>query len=443
MKSQKNIPTGKIQRATRFVATGVKVGGNYIKHYAKKAFNKDLSKDELHEDNARDIYDALSNLKGSALKVAQMMSMDKNMLPKAYTNRFTMSQYSAPPLSGPLVAKTFKQYFGKTPSEIYDKFSKEAVNAASIGQVHSAEINGKKLAVKIQYPGVADSVSSDLKMVKPFASIILGLPDKDIDKYLSEVESKLMEETDYELELRRSVEISKACAHIPHLVFSNYYPEYSSKKILTMDWLEGKHLKEFMQTNPSDEVRNQIGQALWNFYDFQMHTLKEVHADPHPGNFLMREDGTLGIIDFGCIKEIPSDFYKDFFMVINPHLLKDEEMMMDNFYKMEFLNKNDKPEEVAFYTEVFKKMIGLLCRPFRSEYFNFSDDEYFKEIFEFGERLSTMPEIRNSKEARGSKHSLYINRTYFGLYSILNELKANNIKTIRPAWLDEPLEVSQ
>ena len=204
------------------------------------------------------------------------------MLPKAYQDRFTMSQYSAPPLSGPLVVKTFQKYLGKSPQQIFDTFEMEAMNAASIGQVHLAYKDGKKLAVKIQYPGVADSIQSDLKMVRPFASVILGLPNKDIDKYLAEVESKLVEETDYDLELQRSVEISKSCAHMPDLKFSNYYPEYSSKKILTMDWMDGLHLKEFLQTNPSQEVRNKIGQALWDFYNFQMHESKAVHADPHP-----------------------------------------------------------------------------------------------------------------------------------------------------------------
>lgn len=438
MKSQKNIPTSKVQRATKFVKTGVKVGGNYIKHYTKKAFNKNVSKEELHEANAKDIYDALSNLKGSALKVAQMMSMDKNMLPKAYTERFTMAQYSAPPLSGPLVIKTFQKNLGKTPQEIFDKFGMEAVNAASIGQVHEAHKDDKKLAVKIQYPGVANSISSDLKMVRPFASMILGLPDKDIDKYLKEVESKLLEETNYELELKNSVEISEACAHIPHLFFSNYYPEYSSQKILTMDWLDGLHLKEFLATNPSQEVRNQIGQALWDFYDFQMHTLKAVHADPHPGNFLMRDDGTLGIIDFGCIKAIPRDFYRNYFLVVHPDFLKDEQLMMKVFYEMEFLFEKDTPQEVEFYKGVFTQMIGLLCRPFYEETFDFSNDQYFEEIFEFGEKLSTLPELRKSKEARGSRHALYINRTYFGLYSILNELRAT-VQTTRPEWLKMPL----
>jgi len=438
MKEQKSIPTSKVQRATKFVTTGVKIGTNYLKHYAKKAFDPSISRDELHEDNARDIYKSLSELKGSALKVAQMMSMDKNMLPKAYSDRFSMAQYSAPPLSGPLVVKTFQKNLGKSPQELFDTFEMQAVNAASIGQVHLATLKGKKLAVKIQYPGVADSIHSDLKMVKPFAVSILQLPNKDIDKYLEEVESKLIEETDYERELRRSVAMSEACAHIPHLKFSKYYADLSCKRILTMDWMSGQHLKEFLQTDPSQEVRNRIGQALWDFYDFQIHQLKAVHADPHPGNFLMEADGTLGIIDFGCVKEIPADFYENYFVVVNPHILQNEAKLEEVFYKMEFLYQEDTPALRKFYTDIFKQMIDLLTRPFRTETFDFSDDVYFKEIYEFGDSLANMKELRESKQARGSKHSLYINRTYFGLYSMLNDLRAT-VRTTRPAWLNAPL----
>lgn len=439
MKEQNNIPTSKVARATKFVSTGIKIGGNYLKHYAKKAVGMNPSKEELHEDNAKDIYNSLSQLKGSALKVAQMLSMDKNILPKAYVDRFTMAQYSAPPLSAPLVMKTFQKYFKKNPQEMYDSFEMEATNAASMGQVHKATKDGKNLAVKIQYPGVADSIKADLKMVKPFASMILGLPDKDIDKYLQEVELKLTEETNYDLELKRSIEISEACAVIPNLVFTQYYPDLSCQKILTMGWLEGMHLKEFLLTNPSQEIRNQIGQALWEFYNFQMHTIRAVHADPHPGNFLMRNDGTLGIIDFGCVKEIPESFYKDYFCVINPYFFEDKERMKAIFYKMEFLTEKDSPKDIEFFTGIFNQLISLLTRPYRneSEYFDFSDDSYFQEIYEFGESLAKQPEIMNSKEARGSKDSLYINRTFFGLYSILNELKCNHIHITRPEWLRE------
>ncbi len=438
MKKQESIPTSKVARATKFIQTGVKVGGNYLKHYAKKLINPETSKDELHESNAEDIYKTLSQLKGSALKVAQMMSMDKNVLPKAYVDRFTMAQYSAPPLSYPLVVKTFRQSFGKAPTEIFDTFSKDAVNAASIGQVHQATLNGKKLAVKIQYPGVAESIKSDLRMVKPFAIRILNMNEKDIELYMQEVESKLLEEADYELELKRSIEISKACSHLPDLFFATYYPEYSSKKILTMDWLEGKHLSEFLKTNPPQAVRNRIGQALWDFYDYQIHTLRAVHADPHPGNFLFTHEGKVGVIDFGCIKEIPQEYYDNYFIVINPYLLKDEATLLQTFKNLGFILPQDTPEQQKLFAGLFKGMIELLGKPFHQETFDFGNDAYFQEIYQYAENLARTEELRKANQARGSRHGLYINRTYFGLYSILNQLKAN-IRTSKPEFLSKPI----
>ena len=290
MKTQESMPTTKMERSAKFVKTGFQIGGNYLKHYSKKLFNPSLNRDELNEDNASDIYNSLSELKGSALKIAQMLSMDKNMLPKVYINKFTQSQYNAPPLSGPLIIRTFIKSFGKSPGKIFDTFNLSSSNAASIGQVHEATLDGKKLAVKVQYPGVADSISSDLKLVKPFAFRLLGINEKELNIYIKEVEERLLEETDYNLEIRRSIEFSNACKKLKNVVFPTYYPELSSDKIITMDWMEGKHLKEFLLTNPSQALRNKIGQALWDFYNFQQHELRAVHADPHPGNFLITPD---------------------------------------------------------------------------------------------------------------------------------------------------------
>ncbi len=427
MKEQTNIPTGKVERAGRFVTTGLKVGTNYIKHYTRKLIDPSITKDALHQENAEDIYDTLSNLKGSALKVAQMLSMDRGMLPKAYTERFAMSQYSAPPLSGPLVVNTFVKTLGKSPAQLYDKFDLKACNAASIGQVHKAEKNGRQLAVKIQYPGVASSVKSDLRIVKPFAVRIVGMNEVDMDKYFDEIESKLLEETDYELELRRSQELSEQCAHIPNLVFPKYYPELSSARIITMDWLEGKHLKEFLETNPSQEVRNRIGQALWDFYQFQVHKLRKVHADPHPGNFLLREDGTVGIFDFGCVKEISEDFYVNYFLLTDKEVLKDDVRRREIYTNLEMIHPSDTEKEIVFFSGLFQEMIRLLTHPFTVEHFDFGNEDYFNEIYAYMDYLYNLKEVRESKVARGSRHSLYINRTYFGLYSMLSDLKANII----------------
>ena len=110
MREQSKIPTSKVSRAAKFVSTGAKVGGNYLKHYTRKLVDKNATREQLDEDNAADIYNSLSELKGSALKVAQMLAMDKNMLPNAYQQQFAMGQYSAPPLSFPLVVKTFNKH---------------------------------------------------------------------------------------------------------------------------------------------------------------------------------------------------------------------------------------------------------------------------------------------------------------------------------------------
>ncbi|MFA6277740.1 MAG: AarF/ABC1/UbiB kinase family protein [Pedobacter sp.] len=421
MKAQETMPTTKVERSAKFVKTGFQIGGNYIKHYSKKLFNPELSRDELNEDNASDIYNSLSELKGSALKIAQMLSMDKNILPRAYVNKFTQSQYNAPPLSGPLIVRTFTKSFGKTPEKIFDKFNIKSTHAASIGQVHEAELNGKKLAIKIQYPGVGDSISSDLKLVKPFAFRLLGMSEKELNIYIKEVEERLLEETDYELEVRRSIEFSEACKNLTDVVFPTYYPELSSSRIITMDWIEGMHLKEFLNTNPSQELKNKIGQALWDFYNFQQHELRAVHADPHPGNFLITKDQKLGVIDFGCIKEMPDDFYEPFFSLTSTDLFEDKEETIKAFRKLEMILPNDTPSQIEFYYKAYKEMISLFAKPYTTPTFDFSQNEFFEALYGYGEKVAKMPEF---KQARGVKHFIYINRTNFGLYNILHELGA-------------------
>ncbi|AKQ44923.1 ABC transporter [Rufibacter radiotolerans] len=431
---QDHIPTSKVQRASKFISTGAKVGGNYIKHYAKKMVNPSLSKEELHTSNAEDIYASLGQLKGSALKMAQMMSMDKNLLPNAYQQKFMMAQYSAPPLSYPLVVRTFQKSFGAAPDTLFDTFTHSAVNAASIGQVHKATKDGKTYAVKVQYPGVADSVSSDLRMVRPIAYRLLNLNEKEMDHYMDEVEQKLLEETDYLLEVQRSQEISQACRHLPHLNFPTYYPQLSSARIITMDWLEGAHITDWLKTNPSQADRNKMGQALWDFYHYQVHHLKQVHADPHPGNFIIQEGPTLAIIDFGCVKVIPQDFYQGYFSLIKKESLLQEEELNQIFFDLEFISSQDTPVEQTYFKTVFREMIALLGKPFHSQTFDFGDDAYFKQIYDLGDRVARDKMFRNSRQARGSRHGLFVNRTYFGLYSLLNQLKAN-ITTTKPDWL--------
>jgi len=432
MKTIDRIPTNKIQRASKLVTTGVKVGGNYIKYYGEKMMNPDLSKEKLNESNAEDIYDGLKSLKGSALKVAQMLSMEKNIMPKAYVEKFSLAQFQVPPLSAPLVRKTFKRYFGDTPESLFDTFDSNSIAAASIGQVHKASKDGKALAVKIQYPGVAESISSDLALVRPVAMKMFNLKGKDSEKFFKEVEGKLLEETDYLLEVTQSKEITEACSKISNLVFPKYYEKLSGARIITMDWMTGIHLSEFTKNNIDNNDANKIGQALWDFYMFQMHVLRRVHADPHPGNFLVDVDTNLIAIDFGCVKEVPEEFYEPYFELAKPKNLENPEVFLEKMYALEILKETDTPQELKFFSELFHEMLSLFTLPFHGETFDFSDSKFFGEIASLSEKFAKNTELRKMNGNRGSKHFLYINRTFFGLYNLLNDLGAtidiNNYK---------------
>jgi predicted unusual protein kinase regulating ubiquinone biosynthesis (AarF/ABC1/UbiB family) len=428
MKTIDYIPTSKISRASKLMQTGAKVGVNYLKFYGDKMINSEVdAKERLNKSNAADIYDGLKNLKGSALKVAQMLSMEKNILPSAYVEKFSLAQFSVPPLSPALVLKTFKRYFGKSPNEIYDTFNASSVNAASIGQVHRAEKDGKKLAVKIQYPGIAGSISSDLAMVKPIAMSMFNIKGKGSDRYFKEVEDKLIEETNYLLEIKQSKEISKACEHIPNLLFPTYYEALSTEQIITMDWMTGLHLSEFTKENTDQEKSDKLGQALWNFFMYQIHVLKKVHADPHPGNFLITKNTELIALDFGCIKEIPNDFYVPYFELVNPEMINNPTIFREKLFELEILREDDSKEEIVFFTGMFHEMLTLFTQPFQQEEFDFSDSVFFQKIASLAESYAKSTELKNMNGNRGSKHFIYINRTFFGLYNLMYDLKAQHV----------------
>jgi predicted unusual protein kinase regulating ubiquinone biosynthesis (AarF/ABC1/UbiB family) len=417
------IPSNKVQRTSRFVKTGLEVGGNYLKHYAKKLVGAETSQHNLDKENAESIYNGLSELKGSALKMAQMLSMDQGLLPREYTSKFAEAQYQAPALSAPLVVKTFRQYFGKSPLEIFDTFDAKAIHAASMGQVHKATKNQVDFAVKIQYPGVGDSVTADMNMVKPVAKRLFGWKDSDFQAYFEEVRARLLEETDYELEVRRGTEIAEKCKVVENIRIPKYYPEYSNHRVITMEWMDGFHIDKWLEMNPSQEDKNKAAQAMWDFYHFQIHDLRMMHADAHPGNFLFQPDGTLIVLDFGCIKEIPEDFYEGYYELLKEGVTENDAYFRELCFKMGALLGNETPEEEAFFLPVYKDAIRMLCKPFQQDTFDFGNKEYFADLYRYGEEMMHQPEVRKSKP-RGSHHGLYFNRMHFGLFHLLHQLNA-------------------
>lgn len=425
--SQDSIRSTPLTRMADLAGTGARVGMNYLKYYGQRAVTPQTAQPALREEldavNAKAVYDSFSRLKGGPLKLAQMLSIDQNLLPPAYASQFAQAQYSAPPLSWPLVRRTLEREFGQPVEALYDTFSREAAHGASIGQVHVATRAGKKLAVKVQYPGVAESMRSDLRVVKPVALQMFGLREEDIAHYFTEVEARLLEETDYVTELRRSQEIAAACAPLERLRFPAFYPERCSSRVLTMDWIDGLTLDRFAASAASQESRNQIGQALWDFYQHQIHVLHVFHADPHPGNFLVA-DGFLYVLDFGCTRAITPEFHAQQFAFLNPELLESDAKLEQSLRDMDVLLPGDGAAQQKKIMDLARESIEVLTRPFRAGRFDFADPAFMQTLYAMGEANRQDRELRSLRGARGRAESVYVNRAFFGLFSLLHRLGA-------------------
>ena len=206
--------------------------------------------------------------------------------------------------------------------------------------------------------------------------------------------------------------------------FPFYYPDLSSERIITMDWMNGLHLSEFAKTDFNSQLGNKLGEALWDFYMFQIHGLRKVHADPHPGNFLVSKNETLIAIDFGCIKEVPDEFYIPYFELAKKEVIENDALFMEKLYELEILTTTDSETEIVFFKALFKEMLQLFTSPFNTEVFDFGSDDFWSKIADLSQRYAKDEQIRKMNGNRGSKHFLYMNRTFFGLYNLLHDLKA-------------------
>jgi predicted unusual protein kinase regulating ubiquinone biosynthesis (AarF/ABC1/UbiB family) len=256
------------------------------------------------------------------------------------------------------------------------------------------------------------------------------LKSEEVEVYFLEVKNKLYEETDYKLELNQLCEISAACNHIDGLVFPKTFKDLSSKHLLTMEWMEGIHLSEYTQSVVSIEHRNKIAQTLWDFFMYQIHILQKVHADPHPGNFLVSNKNELIALDFGCVKVLPKEFYDPYFELTKIENINNSDKLLSLLDELEMVLKDDKFEEKKLLTDTFKDVLSILNRPFQFEKFDFSQPEFFNDLLKLGSTLKDDKRIRKLNSNRGSRHFLYVNRTLFGLLGLMNSFKAGPVNVM-------------
>ena len=414
-----DFPSSKFERSRIIAKTGLKVGTNYAQRYLKRRLTgKEEDAKSFHSENAQEVFKEFTRLRGTALKIAQGMSMDQGFLPEEFAEVMTQAQYSVPPINHALVRTIIKKELGYFPEKMFDYFEAEAFAAASIGQVHRARLkDGRKVAVKIQYPNVRETIDSDMAVAKSLAKRLIK-KGQDIDPYFEEIRSTLLLETNYLHEGQQIKEFGERFRS-DRFEIPEWIEEYSTERVLCMSFIEGRHLGDFLQENPSQEQRNHFGQLIWEFFHEELKVGGYVHADTHPGNFLFTPDNKLGIIDFGCVKLFPDEFFTNYLKLLPCHLANDQQAIRDLYAKLEVINPHAKiqSKEDEYYN--FARNYGIMfSKPYRYEHFDFSNPSFDRDIRHFTK------EAPLSNEVRGSKHFLYTSRVHTGLYSLLIKLGA-------------------
>jgi predicted unusual protein kinase regulating ubiquinone biosynthesis (AarF/ABC1/UbiB family) len=413
-----DFPSSKYDRGKIFAKTGLKIGTNYLRHYLKTPFTDNEDVSELHQKTAKEVFDEFSKLRGTALKIAQALSMDQGFLPEEFADVMTQAQYRVPPINKALVRSIIKSELGKYPEQIFKSFKSDAIAAASIGQVHLATLyDDRKVAVKIQYPGIRNTIESDLAVARAIFKRIVK-KGSNIDEYFEEIRDTLINETNYTFEGEQLNTFHRLYSGTD-IITPEWIPEYSSEKVLTMSFIEGSHLNEFLSDNPSREKRDLFGQLLWDFFHLQIEKRDLIHADTHPGNFLFTPDHKLGVIDFGCVKRFPDEFFFHYLRLLPTHLEKDEDEIIRLYRKLKILKEDPHhSNKEKDYFEFCRNYGYTFAMPYSVNRFDFGDKEYIEMIRSYTRNAPI------SNEPRGSRHFIYSTRVHLGLYFLLMKLGA-------------------
>jgi len=421
---QSKIPTSKTARGAVVGKAMIKIGVAQSKGVVKRAFmskeKKEESKKNTHEEIAKVIIESLGTLKGISVKIAQQVALGLPFLPKEYLDEISKSFNSIPPINRALIRKIIKQELGAYPQEVYETFENESFGAASLGQVHLATIANEKFAVKVQYPGIAKSIDSDLGVLK-FA-LTRFAKGGNIDHLIDEVEARLKEEVDYEIEAQNSEHFYKNFKH-EQIIIPKINHEFSTTKVLTSSFLEGKGFNCFLDSNPTQKERNHYAQLIFDGFFMGLYHLQMIHADPNPGNFIFMSEGKLGLIDFGCVKRLDDAFLSSF-SKLHVSLMDElsDEKITQQYAELRMIDEDTPEKMLEFYQEVIKPLDRIYIEIFHEDSYDFKEhndfsERGFKTIMEVQKKSITA--VQNMNE-----EYIFVDRTLLGYYAMFEKMEA-------------------
>jgi len=303
-------PSSRLARLRRLAGLGAQLGTDALARGVKRLAGAETSR--LSEGAAERLVQTLGDLKGAAMKLGQVASMDPDLFPPEVRALLARLQNEAPPMPFERVAAVLEEELGGTPEELFAVFEPVPMAAASLGQVHRARLHdGREVVVKVQYPGIDRALRSDIEnlglVVKTMALAHRALDGR---QYFRELAEELAHELDYSREGRLAREFARASAALPDVVVPEIVDERTSTRVLTMQYLPGQTLKAFLASRPDDAERFRVSGLMIRAIHGAFLVDGTVHADPHPGNFLVMPDGRLGVLDFGSVKRFSQAFFE-------------------------------------------------------------------------------------------------------------------------------------
>ena len=397
---------------------GVSVLGAQAVGLLRDGPTKQLKKAENMVRNAARIADTLGEMKGAAMKVGQMLSLHEGMLPPEVSAVLSVLQKEAPSVSFEVMERVLRRELENFDA-LFESFEPEAFAAASIGQVHRGVLkDGRQVAVKIQYPRADRMVEADLKNLKALLGNLVSLvTDIDFEPIWREVKERLFEELDYLNEAENIRRMAALHADIPEIIVPDVVHEATTRRVLTMEFVDGIPPGEAVSDRYPEHLQDQWGVTLFELALRGLFEHRFLHADPNIANFAFREDGKVAVYDYGCMKEIPEHLAAGYSNLLDS-VIHNRKAAIPEVLRDMGICKEDGAPLARSMTDPYVDLVQDIVRA--SPPYTFGEDaSIYEGLFELG-----MSNWQDATDIRFPSDVVFIHRTMGGLFGNLSTLGA-------------------
>ncbi|MBI1903899.1 MAG: AarF/ABC1/UbiB kinase family protein [Planctomycetia bacterium] len=428
--SRRPVPVGALRRLWSLgglqAQLAVAYGAYWVKGWFQNADARQRSLLETHVRAAVRLLSTMTYLRGTIMKIGQFLANVPDVVPDQIAEMLSRLYYQAPPMHYALLREHVHSELGADPEELFGEFDPTAFAAASLGQVHRARLKtGEEVAVKVQYPGIAQTICSDFRTLH---ALVLPLRlSKNWDNFkdqTADIRAVLERETDYEQEAENQRRARSLFTESDGIVVPRVFDRYCTKRVLTTEFIEGVHPPQWMKTNPPQELRDHFGalsyRAIWRMF----FSGRSNYVDPHPGNFLILDDGRLAMIDFGCMRPYNDDEW-DFCRQYRWTLLGREGYPVERLVRRGCMFKPDEAVDADQMRVIMEYNLWCWEPYLHDRVFDFGNGGFLRR------GLDLLSEASKKRYTRGMPMVPLVSRQYFQTYSLMYLLRARfNVKRI-------------